>query len=205
MILPHCGSIREKMKTQILLKHKAPVSIIGFLLLMIATLIGCKVLPNVNRVMGLDAVRLTLDDLYEIGLRKSNRIGGHRTGGPIKQLSVIGGFRQGTSGDLDIQYWLFDSASTAKKAAEARWTWTFAAMPNFHPEPNSKDVIGDATWRNIHTNRKKWEDGLTDIYFVKHNLLVSVRTAGHASNRLQNARDIARNIETKIEAILSQK
>ena len=191
------------MKTQILLKHNAPVSIIGVLLLATMALIGCKVISNSNRLIGLDPVRLTLDDLYAMGLRKSKRIGRDLAG--ASQLSVIGGFRQGEIGDMNIQYWLFDSAATARKAANAQWTWTFAAMPNFHPEPNPEDVIGDATWRNIPRNRKRWEEGPTDIYFVKHNLLVSIRTNGHASHRLQEARDIARNIEAKIEAVLQKK
>ena len=193
------------MKTQIFSRSHAPISIIGFLLLVTTTLIGCRVF--VNRVIGSDTVFLTLDDLYRIGLRKSDHIGRRINDlSPIKKLSVIAGFEHGWSGgDLNIQYWLFDSSSTAKKAAEVAWTWTFAGMPNFHPELNPDDVIGDATWRNIHRSRKKWENGPTDIYFVKHNLLVSVRTNGPPSNRLQDARDIARHIETQIEAVLKKK
>ena len=39
--------------------------------------------------------------------------------------------------------------------------------------------------------------------FVKYNLLVSIRTIGHG--HLQYARDIARHIDTKIEAVLKKK
>ena len=193
------------MKTQIFSMKNVPASIIGFLLIATITPIGCKVF--VNRVIESDTVLLTLDDLHKMGLRNGGRIGRHVNDlSPIKQLYVIAGFEQGWSGgDLNIQYWLFDSSSTAKKAAEAAWTWTFAAVPNFHPELNPDDVIGDATWRNIYRSRKAWEKGPTDIYFVKYNLLVSVRTNGPPSNRLQNARDIARHIETQIAAVLKKK
>ena len=182
--------------------------LISFLLLMTTTSLGCGIF--VNRVIGSDTVRLTQGDLYAIGLTKSNRISGYPAYpftilDNIKRASVIAGFQQGGSGDLTIQYWLFDSSSTAKKAAEAGWTWHFSGVPNFQPELNPDDVIGDATWRNIHRSREKSERGPTDIYFVKHNLLVSVRTNGPPSNRLQDARDIARHIETKLEAVLKKK
>ena len=193
------------MKTQRFSRSDTSVSIICFLLLVATTQIGCRVF--VNRVIESDAVLLTLDDLHKMGLRKGERIGRHLNDlSRTKKLSVIAGFEQGWSGgDLNIQYWLFDSASTAKKAAEAAWPWTFAAVPNFHPELNPDDVIGDATWRNIHKSRKEWDSGPTDIYFVKHNLFVSVRTNGPPANRLQDARDIARHIETQIAAVLKKK
>ena len=193
------------MKTQSFSRWDASVSIISFLLLVATTQIGCG--GFVNRVIESDAVLLTLDDLHKIGLRNGGRIGRHLNDlSRTRQLSVIAGFEQGWSGgDLNIQYWLFDSASTAKKAAEIAWPWTFAAVLNFHPELNPDDVIGDATWRNIHESRKEWENGPTDIYFVKHNLFVSVRTNGPPANRLQDARDVARHIETQIAAVLKQK
>ena len=62
------------MKTQILSRSHAPVSIIGFLLLVTTTLLGCGVLFNVNRVIGLEPVILTQDDLHMMGLTESNRI-----------------------------------------------------------------------------------------------------------------------------------
>ena len=204
------------MKTQILSRHNVLISLIGVLLLITTTFLGCGVFYNVNRLMTRDPVLLTLDDLHMIGLRKSNRIGHlddrhwmqlterHRTGGPIKKSPVLGGFEQ-RGYQLTVQYWLFVSAYTAKKAAASNWIWLFAAMPNFHPELNPNDVIGDATWRNIHRSRKEWESGPTDIYFVKHNLFVSVRTNGPPANRLQDARNIARHIETQIEAVLKKK
>ncbi len=192
------------MKTQILSKWNAPVSIIGFLFLVTTTLIGCTVF--VSR-----GTRLTLKDLHMMGVTNSNRVdrylhypsairGTKRNF--LSGLPVIAIFQYGGNGNqLTIQYWLLDSSSTAKKAAEAAWPWLFAAPANFQPELNPEDIIGDATWRNI--NRK--EDGPTDIYFVKHNLLVSVRTVGQPSKDLQNARDIARHIEDKIEAVLKKK
>ena len=156
----------------------------------------------VNRVTGLDPILLTQDDLQRMGLRKSERIRYYYgIGGPIKEFHVIAGFEQ-RGYQLKVQYWLFDSWSTAKKAAAVEWIWTYAAMPNFHPELNPKDVIGNATWRRIHKSWREWEKGPTDLYFVKYNLLVSVRAEMHPSNRLQFARDAARKIEAEIETVL---
>ena len=196
------------MKTQSVSRWNASVSIISFLLLVATTQIGCGVF--VNRVMRRDAVILTQNDLYMIGLTKRNRIGRYpdypfTIRDILKGSSVIAGFQQGGSGELTIQYWLFDSSSTAKKAAEAEWTWHFSGVPNFQPELKPEDIIGDATWRNIHKSREESEKVPTDIYFVKHNLLVSIRTSGHPSKDLQDARDIARHIEAKIEAVLEKK
>ena len=169
---------------------------IGFFLLMTITFLGCGVFYNVNRVVTRDPVLLTLDDLRMMGLRKSERISR-----PLNDLFSISGFEQ--RGDqLTVQYWLFDSSHAAKKAAASEWIWLFAAMPNFHPELNPEDVIGDATWRRIPESWKEWKKGPTDIYFVKYNLLVSVRARGHPSNRLQFARDAARKIEAEIETAL---
>lgn len=191
------------MKTQIFSKRSEPVSIIGFLLLVTTTLIGCGVFVN-------HGTRLTLNDLHMMGVTNSNRVDryldypsagrGTKTNF-LSGLPVIAIFQYGGTGDITIRYWLLDSSSTAKKAAEAARPWLFAALANFQPELDPEDIIGDATWRNI--NRK--EEGPTDIYFVKHNLLVSVRTSGQPSKDLQDARDIARHIENKIEAVLKEK
>ena len=66
------------MKPQIFSMRNAPVGIIGFLLLMTTTQIGCAVvLFNINRVLKLDPVLLTQNDLHTIALTKRNRIGIH--------------------------------------------------------------------------------------------------------------------------------
>ena len=188
------------MKIQIFLRKHTPVSIISFLLLLTTTLLGCN---TINRALEIDSVLLTPDDLRTMGVRKSNRIGAPIE--DLQKLRAIGAYKQrGTQ--LTVQYWLFASASAAKKAAEGEWIWLFAAPANFHPELNPEDVIGDATWHRIHGSRKEWENGPTDIWFVKHNLLVSVRTTtGHPSNRIQFARDTARKIEAKINAVVEKK
>ena len=112
------------MKTQIFLMQNAPVIIIGFLLLVTTTLLGCNVFFNANHVMPRDSVLLTLDDLYKIGLTKHNHISRNldypytirgTSEHHIKERSVIAGFEQGDSRELTIQYWLFDSSHTAKK------------------------------------------------------------------------------------------
>ncbi|RKU22334.1 hypothetical protein C6503_03995 [Candidatus Poribacteria bacterium] len=177
---------------------------IGFLLLVTTPLIGCGIF--VNR-----GTRLTLNDLHMMGVTNSNRVdrylnypsavrGTKRNF--LSGLPVIAIFQYGGNGNqLTIQYWLLDSSATAQKAAEAAWPWLFAAPANFQLEMNPEDIVGDATWRNIHRR----EEGPTDIYFVKHNLLVSIRTVGQPSKDLQDARDIARHIEAKIEAVLKKK
>ena len=191
------------MKTKIFSRWNASINIISFFLLGSITLLGCGIFAN-------RGARLTLNDLHMMGVTESNRVDRYLNypstirgtkSNYIKGLPVIAIFQYGGIGDLTIRYWLLDSSSTAKKAAEAEWPWLFAAPANFQPELNPEDIIGDATWRNI--NRK--EDGPTDIYFVKHNLLVSVRTSGQPSKDLQDARDIARHIENKIEAVLKKK
>ena len=194
------------MKRQILSRGNVQVSIIGFLLLVTTTTIGCGTLAY--RVLGLDPVYLTQGDLHKIGLTKRNRLDARARSRYLRKgSSVIAGFQQGGSEVLTIQYWLFDSSSTAKKAAEDQWTWTFAAPADFHPELNPDDIIGDATWRNILRGQTEWEnnmsDNRTDLYFVKYNLLVSIRTSGHG--HLQYARDVARGIESKIDAVLEKK
>ena len=195
------------MKSQIFSRRNVRVSLIGFLLLVTATSMGCGVF--VYRFLGLDPVSLTQADLHKMGLTKNNRIDARgRSSSRIKESSVIAGFQEGGSDALTIQYWLFDASSTAKKAAADQWTWTFAAAADFQPERNPDDVIGDATWRNVHRTQREWEhnmweDNMTDLYFVKYNLLVSVRVSGHG--HLKSARDVARHIEAKIAAVLEKK
>ena len=144
--------------------RNVPVNIIGFLLLVPIMSIGCRAL--VYRALGLDPVYLTQSDLYKMGLTKRDRIRHfygpydmlikevHRSGALRKKSPVIGGFEQGTRGGT-VQYWLFDSSYTAKKAAAIEWIWTSAAPVNFHPELNPEDIIGDATWHRIHKSRKE--------------------------------------------------
>ena len=71
------------MKTLVLLKEIASVSIIGFLLLVIITSLGCGILS-----------------ILRIGLTKRNSIGIH----PDYPFTIIAGYQQGGSGDLTIQY-----------------------------------------------------------------------------------------------------
>ena len=169
---------------------------ITFLMLITTTFFGCRVFYNVNRIVTRDAVLLTQDDLHRMGLGKSNITR------PLNDLLTIKGFQQRGS-QLTVQYWLFNSSAAARKAAEKEWVWFYAAPGNFQPEQNPEDVIGDATWRNIHRSPREWENDKTDIIFVKHNLLVSVRAIGHG--HLQYARDIAQHIDTKIEVVLKGK
>lgn len=197
------------MKTRILTRHHTSISIIGLLLIGTTTSIGCTIFSNVNRVIEPDPVLLTRDDLHRLGLMERDRIGmgltqGRSIDGLIKESSFIVAFKQ-RDYQRNVQYWLFDSSSTAKEAAAGAWIWFFAAVPNFHPELNPEDVIGDATWRRIPKSWKDWKKGPTDIYFVKNNLLVSVRTNGHPPERLERARDAARKIAAKIEAVLEKK
>ena len=190
------------MKTQILSRKHIWVSLIGLLLFLTTTFLGCVVFYHVNRMLDSDPVHLTLGDLRTMGVRKSESMGI-----PVEELgelTAIGAFEQ-RGFQLTVQYWLFASSSAAKNAARGQAIWFFAAPANFHPQLNPEDIIGDATWYRIHRSRKEWENGPTDIWFVKHNLLVSVRTRGEAANRLQFARDAARKIEAKINAVVEKK
>lgn len=172
---------------------------IGFLLLVATLLIGCGILFNVHRVMRLDPIVLTQDDLRMMRLTESDRLGGFP-----KELSVIVGFdQQWSDGHLVVRYYLFDSSYTAKKAKANPWGHTVAAPANYQPELNPEDVIGDATWHLI--PKRQSETGMTDIYFVKNNVGVHVMTSGASEYQRQFARDVARKIEAKIEAISSQK
>ncbi len=156
-------------------------------------------------VRKLDAIILTYDDLLTMRLTEINNIGrsrmeSYRIGGPP---NVIIGFKQQWDRyRLTVRYWLYDSGSTAKKGGAEGHPWTFAAYANFHPELNPEHVIGDATWRVI--PRRRRENDMTDLWFVKNNVLVHVRASIHPPNELQVARDIARKIETKINAVLEK-
>ena len=189
------------MKTQIFSRRNAPVSIIGFLLLVTTTPIGCGILFNINRIMRLDPVILTQGDLPTMQLVKNSRLDGF-----TKESSIIVGCEQRWSGNqLSVRYYLFHSESTAQKAWKNPWGYPVAAVgSSFHPELNSEDIIGDATWRYI---PKRWREGINDIeiLFVKSNVAVLIMANGHPSHQLQFVRDVARKIEAKIAAELEKK
>lgn len=175
------------MKTHTLSRRNVPVSIIGFLLLATTMTIGCAILSNAYPVMSLHPVLLTQDDLPTMQLMKSKR-----NNSPTRELSRIVEFEQLWSEELVILYFLFNSTSAAQKAASP----LFPDVEGYRPEPNPKEVIGDATWR---------VEKPLGIYFVKHNVLVYVLVKGHPSHRLPFARNVARKIETKITAVLEKK
>ncbi len=182
------------MKTPILLRSNASISSIGLLLLLITTLIGCGVLFNVNRIVKLEPVVLKEDDLPPMQVTSSYTSRG------IPELSVIVAFKQQWSEGLTVRYWLFDSWYTARK--EAVWVGsTIGPSLHFQPESNPEEVIGDATWYHVDWN--SGEKGLP-IMFSKSNVLVIVNPIGPSEN-LQFARNIARKIVAKIEAVLPKK
>lgn len=159
---------------------------IGFLLLGTTPLIGCAILSNAYPVMSLHSVLLTQDDLPTMQLTNE------RSSRPTKGLSHIVEFKQLWSEELVILYFLFNSTSAAQKASPP----LFPDVEGYRPEPNPKEVIGDATWR---------VEKPPGIYFVKHNVLVYVLVKGHPSHRLPFARNVARKIEAKITAVLEKK
>ncbi|RKU16458.1 hypothetical protein C6500_17515 [Candidatus Poribacteria bacterium] len=190
------------MKTQVLSREIASLSIIGFLLLVIITSLGCgilSILSNAYPVMRLDPVLLTQEDLPMMRLTESDRLGGFP-----KESSLIVGFdQQWSDGHLVVRYYLFDASYTAKKAKANPRGHTIATPANYQPELNPTDVIGDATWHLI--PRRHWEKGMTDIYFVKNNVGVHVMKKGTSEYQLQFVRDVARKIEAKIAAVLEKK
>lgn len=189
----------KKMKPQIFSMRNALVSLIGFLLFVPTALIGCGVLFNVNRVMRLDPIVLTQDDLPMMQLT-----GSYRRDGFPKELSVIVGFDQQWSDDhLIVSYYLFDSSYTAQKARANPLGHTVATPGNYQPELNPENVIGDATWHLI--PKRQWEKGKTDLYFVKNNIGVHVMSRGTSEYQLPFVRDVAQKIEAKITAVLEKK
>ena len=184
------------MKPQIFLIRRAPLSIIGFLLLVTTMQTGCGVLFNVNRVVKLHPVILTQEDLPKMRLTSSHRGSRPSSGVPSKDFPVIIEFEQKWNGNqLTIQYWLFDASYTAKKAAGEYTFRRVAGVPNYQPESNPDAVIGDATWRII---PKGWsEKNTTDLWFVKNNVVVYITADGQSPDKLRFARDVARKIEAK--------
>ncbi|MDE0016155.1 MAG: hypothetical protein OXU51_08220 [Candidatus Poribacteria bacterium] len=175
--------------------------IIGFLLLVTTPLIGCGILFNINRVMRLDPVILTQDDFPKMRLMENNRLDGF----PKESAIIVGCEQWWNVNQLIVRYYLFDSEYTAQKAWENPWGYPVAAaVSNFHPELNPQDVIGDATWHYI-PKRQTEKINDIEILFVKNNVAVLVMANGHASNQLQFARDVARKIEARIEAVLEKK
>lgn len=188
------------MKIRNLSRHNAAINSIGLLILLTTTM-GCGVLFPVNRVVKLHPVILTSENLPTMRLTSSDRNSRPTIRGPALESAVIVEFEQQWNGNqLIIEYWLFDAAYTAKKAAEAYRFRIVASTPNYHLERNPGYVIGDATW---HVSPKRWsENWTTELYFVKNNVLVYITAKGHPSNQLRLVRDVARKIEAKINAVL---
>ena len=136
-------------------------------------------------------------------LTSSDRNSRLTTRGPTLESGVIVEFEQRwNENQLIVEYWLFDAAYTAKKAAETYRFRRVAGTPNYDLKRNPEDVIGDATW---HISPKRWsENGTTELYFVKNNVIVYITAKGYPSNQLWLVRDVARKIEAKINAASNQ-
>ncbi len=174
------------MKTQSFSRWDASINIISFFLLVTTTQVACAVLSNAYPVMSLRSVLLTQDDLPTMQLTNE------RSSRPTKGLSHIVEFKQLWSEELVILYFLFNSTSAAQKATPP----LFPDVEGYRPEPNPKEVIGDATWR---------VGKPPGLYFVKHNVLVYVLVKRPPAHRLPFARNVARKIEAKITAGLPEK
>ena len=173
---------------------------IGFLLLVTTPLMACGVLFNINRVMRLDPVLLTQDDLPTMRLKENHRLDRF----PEESSIIVGCEQRWNVNQLIVRYYLFHSEHAAQKVWKNPWGYRVAGPVSFHPELNPEDVIGDATWHYIPKRQtKKIND--TEILFVKNNVAVLIMANGHASNQLQFARDVARKIEAKIIAVLKKK
>lgn len=188
---------------------------ISFTFLIVTTFsLGCNIINKgenklVNKeekrlVKKLDPVLLTEDDFPS--MRGTSTSIDPEIGTFTPEVSVITGLKQRWSGDLSIEYWLFDTADTAKKVANSGVHHISAVPMNWQPEPNPEDVIGDATWHHI--PGRQWKYVRTHIVFVKSNVLVHISTGEPSQNQrhqLQFARDIARKVEAKIETVLEKK
>ena len=173
---------------------------IGFLLLMTTTTIGCGVLFNFNRVMRLDPVILTQEDLPTMRLMENRRLDRF----PEESSILVGCEQRWNVNQLIVRYYLFHSEYAAQKIWKNAFGYRVAGPAKFHPELNPENIIGDATWNftpKIHM--EKISD--TEILFVKHNVAVLIMANGHPSNQPQFVREVARKIEAKIAAVLEKK
>ena len=188
------------MKIQILSRCHAPVGIIGFLLLVITMLLGCGVLFNFSRVMRLDPVILTQDDLPTMRLMETKRLDRF----PEESSIIVGCEQRWIRKQLIVRYYLFHSAHAAQKVWKNPWGYRVAGPVKFDPELNPENIIGDATW---HYTPQKQTERINDIeiLFVKHNVAVLIMGNDHPSNQRQFVQDVARKIEAKITAVLPQK
>ncbi|MCG9132175.1 hypothetical protein J5I95_10885 [Candidatus Poribacteria bacterium] len=188
------------MKKHTLSRQNAPLNIIGFLLFLTTMLIGCGVLFNFNRVMRLDLVILTQDDLPTVRLMETKRLDRF----PEESSIIVGCEQRWTRKQLIVRYYLFHSADAAQKVWKNPFGYRVAGPASFDPEVNPENVVGDATW---HYTPKRHMEGIndTEILFVKNNVAVLIMANGHPSNQLQFVQDVARKIETKITAGSPQK
>ena len=174
---------------------------IGFILI-IATipLLGCGVFYNFNRVMRLDPVILTQDDLPTMRLMETKRLDRF----PEESSIIVGCEQRWIRKQLIVRYYLLHSVEAAQKVWKNPWGYRVAGPTSFDPELNPENVIGDATW---HYTPKRHTERIddTEILFVKHNVAVLIIANGHPSNQLKFAREVARKIETKITAVLEKK
>ena len=189
------------MKIRIYARRSASLSLIGFLILTTTTQIGCGVLFNVNRVMRLDPIVLTQDDLPMMQLTGRKRLYEF----PKESYIIVGFQQRWNDGHLIVRYYLFYTSSSAKKAKANPWGYMVATPGNFQPELNPEEVIGDATWHLI--PKRQWEKrkGIAEIYFVKDNVGVYVMARGTSEDQLQFVRDVSRKIEAKIKEVSPKK
>lgn len=186
------------------MRQNTPISRIG-LLILLTTTIGCGVLFHVNRVVKLHPIILTPEDLPTMQLTSSDRNSRPTTRGPTLESAAIVEFEQRwNENQLIVEYWLFDAAYTAKKAAETYRFRRVAGTSNHDLERNPEEVIGDATW-HLRPMRRWAPHWTTELYFVKNNVIVYITAKGHPSTQLWLVRDVARRIEAKINAALPKK
>ena len=188
------------METQILSRQNAPLNIIGFLLLVTTMTPGCGVLFNFSRVMRLDPVILTQDDLPTMQLKENRRLDRF----PEESSIIVGCEQRWIRNQLIVRYYLLHSVDAAQKVWKNPRGYRVAGPASFDPELNPENVIGDATW---HYTPKRQTERIndTEILFVKHNVAVLIMANGHPSSQLQFAREVARKIEAKITAVLPEK
>ena len=125
------------------MNRKLHVNLIRFILVVSTTQIGCGVLFNFDSVNKFDTIILTRDDLPKMQVTISRRISRplnypymmsvkerHRDQS-IKDSFAIKGYEQvWSAGWLTVQYWLFDSSSSAQNLGMFGFIWPHAAAPN---------------------------------------------------------------------------
>ena len=102
---------------------------------MTTTTIGCGVLFNFNRVMRLDPVILTQEDLPTMRLRENERLDRF----PEESSILVGCEQRWNVNQLIVRYYLFPSEYTAQKVWKNAWGYRVSGPAIFRSRAKSRE------------------------------------------------------------------